>query len=327
MGGGDSAPQAYTPANQAGADRSYYRTLNGLTQQDQATAAFSNAGYNAAYSGVVNNPYDASMLAGINTAAGTTAGVAGADLASGAAATGAAGQGYADANTARGLAAPMTADADTLRAYAPFLAQLGFDPQMANFNYGMKQTQDQQNVVNAEQGIAGSPFAAGATGDAMAAYKRNYDASRSTQAMQALAALSSLYSGASGLDANAIAALSSAGDMDTKAAGLATTGSGLSHSGAEAQILAAQLPYTASNQIQTDRLAALDEMVNGQATTGANLRGDVQGYGGYLNIGQNATALDQNAAKINAQNSFLGQLGQLAGIAVQVGAHFIPGYG
>jgi hypothetical protein len=131
--------------------------------------------------------------------------------------------------------------------------------------------------------------------------------------MQALAALSSLYSGASGLDANAIAALSSAGDMDTNAGNLASGASNLAHTGAETQATAAMMPYTASNQIYLDRMAALDELVNGQATTGANLRGDVQGYGNYLNIGQNATALDQNAAKINAQNSFLGQLGQLVG--------------
>jgi hypothetical protein len=313
MGGGDKAPKAYTPANQPGADSAYFGTLSGLTQQDQATSAFTNAGYNSAYQGIVNNPYDASMLAGINTAAGTANTVAQGDLASGAAATAASGQGYADANTARGAAQPMFADADTLRSYAPFLAQFGFDPQMANYNYGLKQTQDTQNVANAENGMAGSPFGAGATGDAMAAYNRNYDASRSTRAMQALAALSALYTGASGLDTSGIGALTSAGGMDTNAAGLAGTGSELSHTGAQTQATAAMLPYTASNQIQDDRMSALDEVVNGQATAGGNLRGDVQGFGQYLNIGQNATSLDQNAAKINAQNSFLGQLGSLVG--------------
>lgn len=313
MSGGDKAPQAYQPAHQSGADNAYYGTLGSLTQQDTAVQATANAGYNSAYQGVVNNPYDASMLAGINSAAQTTAGVGASDLASGAAATGAAGQGYADANTARGLAAPMTADANTLRAYAPILAQLGLDPNSANFNFGMQQTQDTQNVQNAEQGVAGSPFAAGATGDAMAAYSRNYDASRMSKAMQALTALSSLYQGASGLDANAIGALSSAGGMDTNAAGLATTGSNLSHTGAQAEATAAVMPYTASNQIQTDRIGALDSMVQGNSTAGSAGRGDVQGYGNYMSIGQGATGLDQNAAKINAQNSFMGQLGALIG--------------
>lgn len=320
MGGGNKAPQAYQPANQAGADSAYTGTLNSLTQQDQAGAATANAGYNAAYQGVVNNPNDASMLANIGTAANTANQVAGTDLASGAAATGASGQGYADANTAASYSAPMAADASSLRALAPYLAQFGFDPNMSEYNFGLTQTKDAANVNNAESGMAGSPFGAGATGDAMAAYTRNYDASRSAKAMAALAALSGLYTGAGGLDTSAIAGLGAAGDMRTGAANLAGMGSNLSHTGAQTQAVAAAMPYAASNQIQQDRMSALDEMVNGQAASSSNVKGDVKGYGDYLNIGQGATALDQNAAKINAQNSFMGQLGQLMGQMAQAGA-------
>lgn len=327
MGGGDKAPKAYTPANQPGADSAMFGALSGQTQQDAATAATTNAGYNAAYQGVVNNPNDLSMLAGVNAAAGTANSVAGSDLAAAGAANTAATATYGDANTAAGYAAPMASDAAALRAYAPMLAEFGFDPNMSEYNFGLKQTQDTANVGAAEAGMAGSPFGAGATNDAMAAYTRNYEASRSTKAMAALQALSSLYTGAGGLDMNAIGALTQAGNLRQGASSLAGDASNLGHTAAQTQAAAAAMPYAAQNQIYTDRTAALDEMVNGASATGANTRGDAAGFGSYLGIGQGATALDQNAAKINNANSFLGQLGQLAGVAVQVGAHFIPGYG
>jgi hypothetical protein len=426
MGGGDSAPQAYQPAFQSGADRGYYGTLKGLTQQDTATQATANAGYNAAYQGVVNNPFDASMVQGITDAANNSNTVAAGDLSAAGTMAGQANQGYADANAARsmvpginadalgvlaqapgmsanagnmdalagkvtgdantvagyapqyqalaalaaGYAIPSTMDAQTLRSYAPSLMESGFDPNMSTYNYGLKQTQDTQNVANAESGTAGSPFGAGATGDAMATYQRNYEAAQQSKQMQALSALASLYSSAGGLDANALAALAQsgafttagagdlstaagmnstaaginssaagvrgnvaslypmasginlqalaalagAGGMDTNAAGLAGKASDLAHSGVETQATAAQLPYAAINQEQQDRMSALDEMTRGAATASGSVRGDVKGYGDYLSIGQGATALDQQAAQINNQNSFLGQLGQLVGV-------------
>src|SRR5690348_9641446 len=111
MGGGDSAPQAYQPAFQSGADRGYYGTLKGLTQQDTATQATANAGYNAAYSGIVNNPFDASMIQGVTDAAGNANMVAGGDLAAAGTVAGAAQQGYGDANAARSMVPGINADA------------------------------------------------------------------------------------------------------------------------------------------------------------------------------------------------------------------------
>lgn len=313
MGGGDHAPKAYQPANQPGADSAYMGTLGSLTNQDMATANLSSAGYNSAYQGVVNNPYDASMLAAINSAAGTAMGVGAQDISNAGAMTGAANATYGDANTAAGAAAPMFADANTLRAYAPMLAQLGFDPNMAQYNYGLGQTQDTQNVANAENGVAGSPFGAGLTGDAMATYNRNYQSNRAAAAYQALAALSSLYGSAGSLDTSGVGALTAAGGLRTTAGNLATGAGALAGAGVQTEATAATLPYATSNQIQSDRETALDEMVSGNAANSSALQGDVQGYGNYLQIGQGATALDQNAARINAQNSFMGQLGSLIG--------------
>jgi hypothetical protein len=424
MGGGQKAPQAYTPQYQGQSDQAYNSTLNALTQQNQAAASAINTGYNNTYNAIVNNPYDASMLAGINAAANSAAGVGASDLAQGAALTNQADQGYADANTVRGYAPtvagyadqitaqaapmtadanavsgygdtvasyapglqalarqaagyanPMAADANTLRSYAPYLAEMGFDPNNSEYNFGLKQTQDAQNVQNAESGLSGSPFAAGATGDAMAAYKRNWDAAKFGKGMQAIAALQGLYSGAGGLDMNAIQALLSSGQltgesadalstaagmkgqsanirnlvaglypqaagMYNDAAGLygdanriasnagnmAIAGSDLSHSGYETQAEAAAMPYSAYNQIYGDQEAALNNWASGNAAVSAPLASDVQGYGNYMDIGQNATSLDQRAAQINNQNSFMGQLGQVIGLGLGIGAHFIPGY-
>jgi hypothetical protein len=324
MGGGDSAPMPYQPANQAGADSAYYSTLGSLTQQNQATAATANAGYNAAYSGVANNPYAQPMVAGTAAAAGNANAVAANDYSSSNLMNLASLAGYGMGGQAASYAAPMAADAATLRSYAPELIQLGLDPNMSEYNFGLKQTQDTQNVANAEQGVAGSPFAAGATGDAMAAYQRNYEASRSTKYMQALQALSALYSGASGLDTSAVDALKGASGLNIDAANLATQGASLGAQGVDMQAAGAAMPYEAQDQVYMDRLAALDRLVNGSTATSANLRGDVQGYGNYLQIGQSATQVADQATQINNQNSFLGGLGQLLGEAGAAAIKFIP---
>ena len=266
-------------------------------------------------------------------------------------------------------AQPMTADANTLRQYAPYLAEYGLDPEMSNYNFGLQGAKDTQNIANAESGVAGSPFAAGATGDAMASYTRNYQASMASKAMQALQALSSLYGEAGTLDQGALGALAqsgtltgagadvlntasgmnaTAGGLNTEAAGInsniaalsnlaASTratagglygdatniagnaanigalGSSMAHTGVETQANAAQMPYAAVNQLYADQLSALDDATAGQLNIANSEQGNAAGYNSYLQTGQGATALNQRAAQINAQNSFLGQLGTLVG--------------
>lgn len=376
---GPKAPKGYQPMNQAAADKGFFGALNTANAQTGSTAAIANPGYDSAYSGVANNPFDPSMIAGIAAAAGNAGRVGAADLTQAGALQGQAGQGYADANAvraladpvaadastvrgiapqfdalaalAKGYADPMTADANMLRSYEPYLAEMGLDPNFSEYNYGLKQTEDTQNVASAEQGVAGSPFAAGLEGDAMAAYKRNYDASRATRAMQALAALSGLSGSAANLDAGALGALGASGDFTTagigartaaagldttsaglradagniagNAAGLAATASDLGNRGVQTEALGAQMPYAAVNQEFMDRMQALDELVNGRLSIANSEQQSAQGYNSYLQTGQNATQLAQNAAKINAQNSFMGGLmslvGTLGSSAIQAG--------
>lgn len=354
MGGGGSAPKAYTPASQPQADSAYMGTLNNLTAADQANMGAVNSGYTNAYNQTANNPFNQSFIQGTVSAANAATGVGNSDIAAGQQAINAANQNYGYANTvagyapqfdnlaatAAGYATPLAADATQLESYAPELMELGLDPNFANYNYGLKQTQDTQNVQNAESGLAGSPFAAGLTGDASAAYTRNYNAQRLTNAIQALSALGTVYGNAGSLRGDALSALTGSGNLlnsgigalntasgiDTNAANLATAGSSLEGAGADTLATAAGMPYEAANSIPENEIAALNAMASGDATMSGSVNNDVTGYGNYLNIGQNATNLDQNAAKINYQDSFLGSLGQLIGVGAQIGAHFIPGF-
>lgn len=355
MGGGQQAPTPYQPANQAQADSAYTTTLGGLTAQNTANMNAIDTGYNSAYSTIANNPYVQPMIQGTVAAANTTGQVGQNAVNQGQVITGQANQVFGDANTVRGYApqfqnlattaagyaTPLAADANTLRSYAPELMELGLDPRMAEYNYGMTQAKDAANVQNAESGLAGSPFAAGATNDAMQAYKRNYDASRFNRASQALAMLGQLYDSAGNLNMDALKALQASGGflgdaanmfttaagMDTAGTNIDTAGIGLQQQGAEDQAIAAAMPYEAVNTVGADQMAALGQMATGEATAAAPAAGNVDQYGNYLNIGQQATAGAQRAAQINYQDSFLGGLGQLIGVAGQIGAHFIPGYG
>lgn len=354
MGGGSQAPTPYQPANQAGADSAYTSTLGGLTAQNQANQQAIDTGYGAAYSTIANNPYVNPMIQGTIAAANTTGQVGANAMTQGQVITDQAGQIFNDANTVRGYApqfqnlattaagyaTPLAASADSLRSYAPELMELGLDPNMSEYNFGLQGAKDSQNIANAEAGISGSPFAAGATGDAMAAYKRNWDAARFGRAQQALAALGQLYDSAGNLNMEALSALQASGGflgdaanmfttaagMDTAGTNIDTAGIGLQQQGAEDQALAAAMPYEAVNTVGQDQMAALGQMATGEATAAAPVAGNVDQYGNYLNIGQNATQIADRAAQINYQDSFLGGLGQLLGVAGQIGAHFIPGY-
>jgi hypothetical protein len=175
--GGSSAPMAYTPANQAGADASYTSTLNNLTAGDTANYATANQGFNQAYQSVLNNPYYAQGQQGVN--------------ASGA-------QQYASG----------TADinnANTLNGLAPSIVASGFDPTSALYNSGLKSAQDAQSIASSQAGVAGSPFAAGMRGDATTNFNTNWQAGQASKQQQAIAALASLFSSSAGTAATGAA--------------------------------------------------------------------------------------------------------------------------
>lgn len=180
--GGSDAPMPYQPAHQGQADSAYYSTLSGLTGNNQKTYNTADAGFNAVYDNIRNNPYNKQAMDGTVAAANTAKGIAANDL--------------ADAGTMRG-------DAGSLRSYVPGVMAAGFDPLSANYNWNLRGATDAQKIANAESGIAGSPFGASLVNDAGQGFTREWQAGQQARQMQALDAIAKLFSGASGLDKSA----------------------------------------------------------------------------------------------------------------------------
>lgn len=268
--GGSSAPMAYTPANQAGADASYTNTLNTSTANNQAAYNTAQQGYNSAYTNVVNNPYTAQAQKGVDAASATAWNQGGTDL----------------------------TNASTLNSYAPAIAQAGFDPLSANYNYGLRQAQDGQRVASAQAGVAGSPFAAGMVGDAGQSFNRAYTADTQNRQQQAIAALATLF----GQSAD------------------------LGKTGAAQQTAAAAAPQAFYDQTQQQNIDALNSLVAGLGSASAPLSTDVSNYGKYLGLGQSATQInDQATAQNNASSGAVwSAIGGLAGAGLGAA---VPGGG
>ena len=268
--GGSSAPMAYTPANQAGADASYTSTLNNLTAGNQGTYGTAQTGFNNTYNAVANNPYAASAQTGVNTAAAA---------------------GYGAGQTSMN-------NASTLNGMAPSIIASGFAPTSALYNRELKSAQDAQSIASSEAGVAGSPFAAGMQGDATANFNTNWQAGQASKQQQAIAALASLFG----------------------------SSNSLASSGATQMANSAVAPSEQYDANQSAIMSALSNLVSGMGQASTPLATDVGGYGTYLGIGQNATALQDNATKINNSSSgLLGGLGSLlsdAGMAAKDYAAF-----
>jgi len=167
--GSSSAPMAYTPANQAGADASYTSTLNNLTAGNQQTYNTAQSGFNDTYSAVKNNPFYAQAQTGANAAGAAQYAGGQADM----------------------------ANANTMNNFAPSIIASGFDPTSALYNNQMKQAQDASSIASSQAGVAGSPFAAGMQGDATTNFNLNWQASQAQKQQQAISALAGLF-GSSG---------------------------------------------------------------------------------------------------------------------------------
>ena len=258
--GGKSAPMPYQPKSEAAADIGYMSTLDQLSRANLGTFDTARTGYGQVYRNVLDNPYAASAQSGVDAAA--------------------------RALGAQG--ATNVGNAATLNAYAPALIQSGFDPQAANYNYGLRQALDLQKVANAQSGVAGSPFGAGLVGDIGATYTRGWQAEQASRQQQAIAALAALF-GQSGE---------------------------LGGFGAQQQATAATMPEAQYLGNQQSILEALNALVQGTGAASAPVQADVDAYGRYLGIGQRATELGQQAVKIDASSGgLLGGLGSLFSLA------------
>lgn len=289
--GGSSAPTPYQPTGQSQADQQYQQTLGQLTSNNQKTFDYVAPAYQSAVGNITNNPYNASELAGaVSTGANATA----------------AGQtDFASGQTVAASGQTDAANAAKLGSFAPGIAATGFDPQSANYNFGIQRAQDAQRVAGAQAGVAGSPYGAGAVGDAGAAFDRSWSSDQATRQSQALSVLASLFGGQGALLGDQASLLGQQSSLNS--AGLGKEASGMS------------LPAGIYQDQQQRTISALQALVTGLGGASSTLANDVTQHGQYLGIGQNATQVGINSS--NANNAGLNAfLGGISGAIGQVGA-------
>lgn len=127
------------------------------------------------------------------------------------------------------------------------------------------------------------------------------------------------YAGLTGAEANALASLGQTANSAYN------TGSGLNKEGLQTLSTAGQVQNAAYMQQQQAVLAALAAQIQGSNAANQGTQQATDAYGNYLNIGQTATQVAQNAWQQNTDqnNSQMAAIGEAAGTALQV-AMMIP---
>ena len=174
--------------------------------------------------------------------------------------------------------------------YAPQALSTAFDPQNALYNRNFQQNQDQSNAVNAMNGVAGTPYAAGVTNQ----NNTNFNLDWLNQAL-----------GRQATGAGTAATLTNT--ANSAYGGAAAAGQGAVTN----QAADAALPASTYGQNLAQDIAAL----SGQNTAVSGASGitdqALQGILAYLGYGTSA-----GTAAAKAQDSTFGGLGQIAGLGL-----------
>lgn len=270
---GSSVPMPYQPTGQGQADVNYQSLYN--TAQPYAANLPSQVvpGVSGQVTNLVNNPYTAGYQAG-GTGAGAAYGALAPQQAGAASSLFNAGNlGLGAANTILGTA---------------------FDPQNALYAQQYQQMLQQQNAINAQAGVAGSPYAAGITGQAGQNFNLqwlNNQLGRET----------------TGLGAYNTATGAAASDFMNAS----TLGTGA----AQSLLAAGQTPYNVYGTIGANNINAynaLSSATGGALSPAESLMGDLATY---LGLGQSATGLAQagQAQQFQENQSIFQGLGSLLG--------------
>jgi hypothetical protein len=274
MSGGSSIPKPYKPTGQASADQGYQALTSSLAPWATQIPSYVLPQLQTATNAQVNNPYASGAQSGAN--------------ATGAYATGTlAPMNYGAASTLYGNASAIT-------PYAQQALATANDPQNALYNRSYQQVMDQQNAINAQNGIAGTPYGAGVAGQTGANF--NLDWLNNQQNRQATGA--NIYDALTGTQNNLYAGASNIGNA-----------------GVQAALYGAMLPYSTYGSIAANQANALNNYSSGASNAFAPASALAGLYGNYLGIGQNATGLGiQGAQAQNAQDaSMWGGIGNILG--------------
>jgi hypothetical protein len=279
MSGGSSIPQPYKPTGQAAADQGYQNITSTLAPYASSIPSYVLPQLQKLTAQQVNNPYAGAAQSGANAAGGYATGTF--------------------APMQYGAASTLYGQAGAASPYAVQALQTANDPQNALYARQYQQMQDQQNAINAQNGIAGTPYGAGVAGQT--ANNFNLDWLNNQQQRQATGA--GIYSNLSGAQEG----LYGAG---------ATQGQG----GLQTSIYGSALPYSTYGGIAGNAANALNNYsagasgAFGPATSLAGL------YSNYLGLGQNATSLGIQGAQAQNQqdNALWSGLGNTLGYATSL---------
>lgn len=371
MSSGQKAPTPFQPPNQAGSAAAFQQGAGQLASQGSALSGSVDPQLAQITSNVTNNPYYGQALTGAQTAANTATGTVAPQQLAGAAqdtgianqAAGAAGP-LANAAVGGGLtgynesqsllpaaiaglsAAPgvfnqaqslIPGTTQPLINAANQVLQTGFDPQSALYNQQYQQQLDQQNAISAQNGVGGSPYAAGITGQAGQNFNINWQnqqlgrqlsalggaGTADTQAANNLSTLqttgvnnfnaltsgavnnaNSLISGGSNaLNSGINTGVGALSTLGNTAVGANTAASDLGTAALNTEAGAAQLPQDIYLQQQQADLAALGSQISGSNAASAQTQLATADQGQYLNIGQTAAQGAINAAQVNNAQS------------------------
>jgi len=256
---GGQAPLPYQPTGQAGADQSY----QALTAA-QANPATSLLGYIPTLTGYAQNiganPYNSQALSGAQGASQYGTGTLTPQL--------------------QGAATSLNSLGQQASPYASQILQTAFDPQQALYNQQYQQMLQQQNAINAQNGVASTPYGSGLTGQAA----QNFNLNWQNNLLNREATGAGAYNTLTGAIDNAY-----------------TGGANLGDQAISTQTSAAGLPSQVYNSQQLAGLSALMQALSGSEGAFGPTQNLVGQQGNYLGIGQNATALSDQATQINNQ--------------------------
>lgn len=319
MGGNTSqAPTGYQPAQQAQADQSFQTGAQSLANTGSQLSSQVAPAFAQISSNVANNPFYNQAQSGAQAAANT-------------ANTQVAPQQLAAASQLQGLSQGAGALGQTnsqiplsytgITSNPQLMAGLqtlatAYDPQQTLYNQQYQQQMDQQNAINAMNGVAGSPYAAGVSGQANQNFNTNWQNNQLQRQVTGLGA----YDSAASAAAQNIAALTGASTnnystLANTAATTATDASNLGIAGLNTQASAAQLPYDLYLQQQQAQEAALGSQVSGTNAAAATTQESVADQGTYLAQGTSAnnSAIQATSANNQAAQASAAGFGQLFG--------------
>ena len=266
-GGSQQAPTAYQPQHSAAVDNALAGGIASNTARTDGLYNMALPAYTKQYNDVVNNPGNATAMQGAWDVAGMGTGV-----------------GHDQVN--RG---------NQMGGLAGGAIQTGWDPQSANFNWGLGQTRDSANVNAAQSGVAGSPFGANQASGSVEQFIRDWQSSQQQRQGAGIQQLGEINRGANESQGQGLQTLQTSSILPQATAG-------------------------ATSQMQISALNQLVQALSGITSSSNQTLGVANSY---LNTGTNAASQATEAAKVN--NADTGLLGALSGL-VGIGAHFIPGY-